>query len=225
MSFMTTYKARQVLEVSADASAEAIRSAWKGMVKRYHPDRPGGSAAKLILANDAYERLSAGAPEAPARPKAEPARRPAQQTSMERRGSGRPSGGATRVAAVRDRVRAECEALLSRMARGTAQRAATQKNGGCYVDPRSPIRAAEDAVAHVARKVRVAGGQVRIEVAGRMHAGQNRVAAPAGTRAGDALRTIEFSVRKSGAGKLKLPEARRAKLFPWAQSVEIVFTP
>jgi curved DNA-binding protein CbpA len=50
-----------ILEVSANASPEVIRAAYKSLMQRYHPDRNPGNAEtarRAMLVNQAYEVLS-----------------------------------------------------------------------------------------------------------------------------------------------------------------------
>ncbi|MEY7849762.1 J domain-containing protein [Natrarchaeobius sp. A-rgal3] len=56
---MRATRARDVLGVDADASAETIRRAYRRQVKRAHPDRSTGSRSAFRLVSDAYDRLSA----------------------------------------------------------------------------------------------------------------------------------------------------------------------
>ena len=51
----------EILEVSANASPEVIRAAYRSLMQRYHPDRnPGNTeaAGRALLVNQAYEVLS-----------------------------------------------------------------------------------------------------------------------------------------------------------------------
>jgi len=51
----------EILEVSANASQEVIRAAYRSLMQRYHPDRnPGNTetAERALLVNQAYEVLS-----------------------------------------------------------------------------------------------------------------------------------------------------------------------
>jgi curved DNA-binding protein CbpA len=51
----------EILEVSANASQEVIRAAYRSLMQRYHPDRnPGNTeaAGRALLVNQAYEVLS-----------------------------------------------------------------------------------------------------------------------------------------------------------------------
>ena len=54
---MRATRAREVLGVDEDATAEEIRSAYHRQVKRAHPDRKSGSRSAFQLVTDAYERL------------------------------------------------------------------------------------------------------------------------------------------------------------------------
>lgn len=70
---MDTRKARAVLGVRAKAGDAELRAAFRKAVKAAHPDRPGGDAARLREAVEAYGLLKA-APESP--PPAPPAPKP-----------------------------------------------------------------------------------------------------------------------------------------------------
>lgn len=48
----------ETLGVEIDASAEAIKRAWRRACKEHHPDREGGDTTKMAAANWAYELLS-----------------------------------------------------------------------------------------------------------------------------------------------------------------------
>lgn len=54
---MRTSRAREVLGVDEDATAEEIRAAYHRQVKRAHPDRKSGSRSAFQLVTEAYERL------------------------------------------------------------------------------------------------------------------------------------------------------------------------
>ncbi len=54
---MRKTKARDVLDVEADATAEEIRRAFHAQVKRAHPDQQSGSRSAFKLVQEAYERL------------------------------------------------------------------------------------------------------------------------------------------------------------------------
>ncbi|RQG90001.1 J domain-containing protein [Natrarchaeobius halalkaliphilus] len=54
---MRKTKARDVLGVEKGASPDEIQTAYRGQVKRAHPDRPTGSLSAFELVTDAYERL------------------------------------------------------------------------------------------------------------------------------------------------------------------------
>jgi len=46
-----------VLEVAEHASPEVIEAAWKTLLRRYHPDGPGGDAEKCVQLNNAHDCL------------------------------------------------------------------------------------------------------------------------------------------------------------------------
>lgn len=54
---MRATRARDVLGVDEDATAEEIQTAYHQQVKRAHPDRKSGSRSAFQLVTDAYERL------------------------------------------------------------------------------------------------------------------------------------------------------------------------
>ena len=54
---MRAARAREVLGVDEDATADEIRRAYHRQVKRAHPDRKSGSRSAFRLVTDAYERL------------------------------------------------------------------------------------------------------------------------------------------------------------------------
>jgi curved DNA-binding protein CbpA len=47
----------RVLQVDPGADTEAIRSAYRTLARRYHPDRPGGSHARMVMLNQAWSVL------------------------------------------------------------------------------------------------------------------------------------------------------------------------
>jgi hypothetical protein len=51
---MTSY---EILEVSRNASKEEIKSAYRRLSMRYHPDMSGGDSGKFIQVKEAYEAL------------------------------------------------------------------------------------------------------------------------------------------------------------------------
>ncbi|MDQ2051932.1 DnaJ domain-containing protein [Natronolimnohabitans sp. A-GB9] len=54
---MRKTRAREVLGVDEDATAEELRTAYHEQVKRAHPDRQSGSKSAFKLVSEAYERL------------------------------------------------------------------------------------------------------------------------------------------------------------------------
>jgi hypothetical protein len=46
-----------ILEIPEDASEEEIRSAFRNLVKRFHPDHPGGNSHRFIEIHEAYVAL------------------------------------------------------------------------------------------------------------------------------------------------------------------------
>lgn len=55
---MRKTKAREVLDVEADATDDEIKTAFHQQVKRAHPDRESGSKSAFKLVREAYERLT-----------------------------------------------------------------------------------------------------------------------------------------------------------------------
>jgi curved DNA-binding protein CbpA len=48
----------EILEVDPTADREAIRASYRLLARRYHPDRPDGSAPRMVLLNEAWTVLS-----------------------------------------------------------------------------------------------------------------------------------------------------------------------
>jgi len=65
---MSPRRARELLGVSAGASAGDLRAAFRDACKAAHPDRPGGDAARFRAVVEAYHILQRPAPEAKAPP-------------------------------------------------------------------------------------------------------------------------------------------------------------
>lgn len=59
--------AHEILGLAPDASADAIRRAYRKLARAAHPDVTGGSAARMVEINLAYESLKSGVP-TPRRP-------------------------------------------------------------------------------------------------------------------------------------------------------------
>ena len=52
------------LELEESATPPQIRRQWKALALRYHPDRPGGDAARFVAINLAWEQLAGNFPPA-----------------------------------------------------------------------------------------------------------------------------------------------------------------
>ena len=52
------------LELEESATPPQIRRQWKALALRYHPDRPGGDAARFVAINLAWEQLAGNLPPA-----------------------------------------------------------------------------------------------------------------------------------------------------------------
>ncbi len=205
--------ARKVLGVGPGASAGEVRAAWKARVKRDHPDRAGGSAARLMRANLAYEVLMAGSGEAREAEVAKP--------SKPERRSGR--RGPKGVAPVPEGAQAQGEAQLAAARQRQAFSQAVAGNGGFYVDPRRVREGAAVGAQHVASGVEMDGRWVLFVVEAPMQAGDNEVALPLGERDCDRPVVVRFEAAERGGGRIVLGEAERAVHFPWAEAVEIAF--
>jgi curved DNA-binding protein len=74
---MSPRRARELLGVSAEASAGDLRAAFRDACKAAHPDRPGGDAARFRAVVEAYHILQRPTDEAKPPPRASQSRRPA----------------------------------------------------------------------------------------------------------------------------------------------------
>lgn len=218
--------ARRILGIGRDASAEAIRAAWKVQVRRYHPDRPGGSAEKLMLASDAYQVLTDGSarvavePEVP-EPKAESevGRGRDEAPDLRRVGGRRSARGSAPVPGAEQ---ASCRERLegSRQQRGFM--VAKQAKGGFYGDP-ARTDGTEAAAEHVASRLEMDEGWLLFVVEAPMRRGWNSVALPTGQTQGRRSVVISFEAERSGGGCVPLDPAAARECYPWAENVEIAF--
>ena len=222
-----------MLGVGTKAGADDIRAAWKKKARLAHPDQPGGSEDQFVALGEAYKLLKETGWQSDAgfaRPWREgktgqSAAQPRKAaTPKDRRGTQHTAGAhGPRQRVVEGALRGLCARYLQRQKKQAAYAKAARQNGGFYVDPRvrhgDPASGAE----HVAAKVAVDAGTVRIHVAGAMAPGQNTVSMPCGTRAEDAPALVRFHARTSGRGRVRVSDAIRARHFPWASCVEIRF--
>jgi curved DNA-binding protein CbpA len=72
----------EVLQVHPRAESEVIRAAYRTLARKYHPDVEGGSSARMIALNDAWDVLG------------DPVRRAAYDAARNGSGSRQPTGGA-----------------------------------------------------------------------------------------------------------------------------------
>lgn len=218
--------ARKVLGVGPTVSPDDLRKAWKKKARTYHPDQIGGCEKTFIEVNDAYEMLrmapSASRYSINREPRAKKQPKPAPQW-VDRRGASKVAQTPARTINVSGQLHNSCRIVLERSTQAYAFTSAKSQNGGFYVDPRA-IDKDMTARGHVAQNVAVHDGRVTIKVAGTFAAGLNTVSMPSGTRASDAPSVVNFRTKKSGAGRIRLPEAAKSKAFPWAKEVQVVFT-
>lgn len=55
-----THDAWAVLGVARGADDASVKAAYRKLAHRWHPDRPGGNAAKMAAINAAYEEIQRG---------------------------------------------------------------------------------------------------------------------------------------------------------------------
>jgi curved DNA-binding protein CbpA len=72
----------EVLQVHPRAESEVIRAAYRTLARKYHPDVEGGSSARMIALNDAWDVLG------------DPVRRAAYDAARNGSGSRQPTAGA-----------------------------------------------------------------------------------------------------------------------------------
>ncbi len=231
--------ARQILGIDRGATAAEIRTAWKKQVKRYHPDRPGGSSAKLMLANEAYETLTAAPvsekptqvhqkqPTNATRPKAaSPRKKPAaKKTEEAHRNYARAKGRRSKMgpASVPLSERESCKTKLGITRKQRAFVSAKKANGGFYVDPSRIVGDVANGAEHVASKLETEGRWLLFVVEAPMRRGANSVALPTGAGDGHGATVITFCAERDGGGRVPVDPSIRAACFPWADSVEIAF--
>jgi curved DNA-binding protein CbpA len=71
----------EVLQVHPSAESEVIRAAYRTLARKYHPDVEGGSSARMIALNDAWDVLG------------DPVRRAAYDAARNGSGSRQPAAG------------------------------------------------------------------------------------------------------------------------------------
>ncbi len=226
---LTVERARHILGVTSGATADQIRAAWKVKAKRFHPDQTGGSSEQFLAITEAYKRLKSHGIKDDAgfaRAERKPSRRkPQTKRPVERRGkSGTSTDKTVRKVIIDGALKAACRARQNQHLARTAFADASRQNGGFYVDPRTVAQTPANVAHHIADQVVVRDGRVEVIVTQALKRGRNTLTLPDGTRETDKPAHLNFNVSKSGSGRITLDPKTQAVHFPWARSVEIVFT-
>lgn len=231
--------ARAVLGVRSSADAAEIRAAWRRAAFAAHPDRHGGDQRGFVQAKAAYDLLSAqfeieegqsahrettraetrqseGAP----RTAAHPARHTA------RRAPGTASGPAPQRPRLAERETPLAEAATIACRALLAQEEPAPRAAHLRLHAEAETQAGGATVDHVPHALRRRGRAVTFVLRGRLAAGLNRVALPAGVLEGaDCPRpqVVAISAAREAAGEVVVPDRVRARLFPGARQVRLRF--